>query len=281
MTSDSKTTGSLATTRRPPLPETTRRLADEPGWTWDEVEIDGERRWHFRWPDAARAGRHQALCDEIAAGALTLSTEAPSRFSAARWAPARAGLPLSSITDLSSRLTMMRALGQALRRLHNHPCPDGFGVPTRLHLAGTAYFQTFNAAIAARLDEMARRLENINDDAEHVRLTETFAWLRQSLSSFHPRTRSVWTVTNLTPGRILAEPEHGQLTAFLDLSQAALRPPESDLAIALSPDMAGVSPATERAFWAGYGAAPTMDLRRRLRFFTQLAQLDAALPAPR
>lgn len=281
MTSDSKTTGSPALTRRPPLPETTRRLAEEPGWTWDEVEVDGERRWHFRWPDAARAGRHQALCDEIGQGALTLTTEAPSRFSAARWAPARAGRPLSAITDLSSQLTMMRALGQALRRLHNHPCPDGFGVPARLHLAGTSYFQTFNAALAARLDEMARRLESIDDDTERVRLTESFAWLRQSLSSFHPRTRSVWTITNVTPGRILGEPEHGQLIAFLDLSQAELRPPESDLAIALAPNLAGASPATERAFWAGYGAAPTMDLRRRLHFFSELARLDAALPAPR
>src|SRR5690554_889083 len=143
MSSDSKTPTAFST-RRPPLPETTRRLAEEPGWTWDEIKIDGERRWHFRWPSAALAARHQAMCDEIAAGALTLTTDAPSRFSAARWAPARAGLPLSAITDLSCRLTMIRSLGQALRRLHNHPCPDGFGIPTRLHLAGTAYFQTFN-----------------------------------------------------------------------------------------------------------------------------------------
>ncbi|RVU42657.1 hypothetical protein EA187_15835 [Lujinxingia sediminis] len=281
MNSDSKTTGTPAPTRRPPLPETTRRLAEEPGWTWDEVEIDGERRWHFRWPDAARSGRHQALCDEIGPGALTLTTEAPSRFSAARWSPSHPGLPLSSVSELSSRLTIMRALGQALRHLHNHPCPDGFGVPTRLHLAGTSYFQTFNAALAAHLDEMARCLEHVDDDTERVRFTESFAWLRQSLSSFHPRTRSVWTITNVTPGRILVEPEQGRISAFLDLSQAALRPPESDLAIALSPTLAGNSPATERAFWAGYGAAPTMDLRRRLRFFTRLAHLEAALPPHR
>jgi len=279
MSSDSKTPTAFST-RRPPLPETTRRLAEEPGWIWDEIEIDKERRWHFRWPSAALAARHQAMCDELSQGAPSLTTEAPSRFSSARWAPARQGQPSSVSEDLelSTTLAMMRALGQALRRLHNHPCPDGFGIPERMHLPQTAHYQTFNAAMASQLSAMAKRLDAVERDEEHVRLTERFAWLRQSLSAFHPRTRSVWTLGNLSPGRLLVVPELGHLAAFLDLSGCALRPPEYDLARALSPSLAGASAATERAFWAGYSAAPTMDLRRRLRFFTELAALDTSLP---
>ncbi|RAL22757.1 hypothetical protein DL240_07610 [Lujinxingia litoralis] len=280
MSLDSKPQTSPRAQASPPLPETTRRLADEPGWVWDEVSVDATPRWHFRWPSAALASRHHTLLHELARGALAIPTEAPSRFSAAHWADARDGAPFAQAPTPEHTPALMRSLGQALRQLHNHPCPDGFGVPERLHLPQTSYFQTFNAAMAAHLDRLAGRLDAVHAPEAHARFTERFAWLRQSLSAFHPRTRSVWTLGQLSPGRILVSADHNRIVAFLDFSHCALRPPEHDLAHALRPELATASPRTERAFWSGYGAAPTMDLRRRVHFFSTLAQLEAELPSP-
>ena len=165
-------------------------------------------------------------------------------------------------------------LGEALRKLHSLTTPTrAFGDAAD----GGERWSTFNGFAAARLES---HLESVNHDAtlspeQRDELLRAMDDLRHELSAFHPRYPAVWC--HGAPGaHALYTPAEGrQLTALCGFGHSMLLPGEWDLACALFLDGLIEHDRLVRSFYRGYGAARTMDMQRRERFFRRLVALEA------
>jgi aminoglycoside phosphotransferase len=163
-------------------------------------------------------------------------------------------------------------LGEALRKLHSLQVTERTFGDVR---EGGARWSTFNGFAAARLES---HLVTVNhDDAlepgAREELLRTLDDLRHELSAFHPRYPAVWC--HGSPGQRRVLVDGARVTGLVGFEEASFLPGEWDLACVLYLDGLVAHDALVRALYRGYGAARTMDMQRRERFFRRLVSLEA------
>ena len=163
-------------------------------------------------------------------------------------------------------------LGEALRKLHSLSVADRTFGDVR---EGGARWSTFNGFAASRLES---HLASVNhseslEPGEREELLRTLDDLRHELSAFHPRYPAVWCHGSPGQGRMLVD--GARMTGLVGFESASFLPGEWDLACVLYLDGLVAHDALVRAFYRGYGAARTMDMQRRERFFRRLVSLEA------
>lgn len=185
-----------------------------------------------------------------------------------------------TIADLQARSSdtvvtqqLARELGEVMRKLHstNLSTSSVFGDT----LPAGPRWLTFNGYVAAQFERFAEDVRTLNvDDATASAILSSVGQIRQELASFHPR-----SPTTLVHGKIDFQhvwvDEHARtVVAITGFDTAMILPAEVDLAWLLwirdfdSQDLA-------RALYRGYGAARTMDVQRRERFFRRLVAFHA------
>lgn len=194
------------------------------------------------------------------------------------------GQPLSTLLEaqglrldqLPTATSTMEQAGTLLRKLHSLGAPsDCFGDL----LEDGPRRRTFNGYVASRLEVFQEALhssfEELQEEQRH-QLLGSLGDLRHELSAFHPRYPS-----SIVHGAVALEHiwvnDRGEVVGLTGFDHAAYLPPEIDMAMFL---WVGGLVAHERlvqAFYRGYGAARTMDVQRRERFYRRLAAFEALL----
>ena len=252
-------------------------IAGDHHWQWMEYANDEERSWLFRWPDTNSLERHLRFLDRVGEVYRPLPTRRHDQTSLVGTTEKLA--PLSALDLQGASLprikSLFESLGRWLRNLHDVPAPSGFG-----DIGQENSFHTFNAFMAENFRILGIRLRALDSDVVRDQSVQVLAALRNELSAFHPHGRSAWTVGRLTPSRIAVSTEQFRVAGVLDFGAAALRPPEYDIASLRIHRIFGEHLAAERAFWSGYGAARTCDLKRRITYFERLIELEHLLDRP-
>ncbi len=177
----------------------------------------------------------------------------------------------SEITELPARQAdaVVAGVARLLSKLHSIEferygdiLPDAEG----------SSFLTFNGWAAHHLEAFAEAIRSEGFDDEVVgQLSEAIADLRHELAAYHPRSPA-----GLAHGRPHAEhiwiaPESFEVVGVTGLHHLASLPRELDIASFLWIVGVGRSDDLVRRFYQSYGAARTMDVQRRERFFRRLA----------
>lgn len=243
--------------------------------------------------DSEVAARRSAWCHEKEHGAQLFAV--PRRLDAgAGWVLVEDvdGVPIAtylreqgvgSLGELGrerSRL-LCKGIGQLARKLHEVGVPTAFG--DVLETGGIGRWQTFNGYCAARLEDFSERVRSAEGLGESVRssLLNSIGDLRNELSAFHPRHPPTLNHGHMTLDHIWVDRAGRDVVALTGFDRARLLPREADLATILWFDRIGESDELVRAFYSGYGAARTMDLQRRERFYRRLAALEALVHGDR
>ncbi len=255
-------------------------LAHDAHWRWTVVD---DSQWRIGWETEREKTRHREFVEQhVEPDEKGLCLAPPILVDDEQRAltvEASTARPLSSI-DWTEQPTPVIAtifdnLGTTLRQVHELRSPSGFGDG----IAGNP-FHTFNAFMAAHFTELSRRSQRLENEILRETAVESLAALRQELSAFHPHGKSTWTVGHLAPSRLAVQTKPAGLVALMDLGSTGLRPPEYDLAALHIYRLLDVVPAADRAFWRGYDAARTCDLRRRISYFERLIELERLLGSP-
>ena len=172
-------------------------------------------------------------------------------------------------------VALLGQVGVLLRKLHSVPAP-----PQRFGELGaqggeSKPMRTLSGLIAARLDRAQHELERLGlDEPTHRLMLEGLADLRYELSAFHPRHGATLTHGSLGLDSIWVDAQAQQVVGVTGFDRAAYMPPEADLAWLLwlgleqDPCEQGIA-----QLYRGYGAARTMDVQRRERFYRRLSAL--------
>lgn len=170
--------------------------------------------------------------------------------------------------------TIAHAIGTVLAKLHNVPVIAKFGDPTERE--DVKRFLTFSGYVASRLeryhDAVRRRAYS---EARVQDLSKAIADLRQELASFHPRTPTSWIHGNPGVESFWVHPETFELTAMTGWEHSCLLPREADITSLLFLDDWVESDGAVKSLYHGYGAARTMDVQRRERFYRRFFALGA------
>jgi hypothetical protein len=171
---------------------------------------------------------------------------------------------------------------KALRKLHTIAF-DGYGDILTDDPRGT--FLTFNGWAAQHLESVVEHVRDAQlDDSVVGQVGEAVAQLRHELASYHPRSPA-----GLVHGRPHLDHiwvnEAFEVVGLTGLHHVASLPREIDIAIFLWIVGLGSNEESIRVFYRAYGAARTMDVQRRERFFKRLAAflefLEGRGPSPR
>ena len=293
------------------LAESIRALAALRGWTIVEAPAREGR--------AARARVHlgegadtallytweQSVCAERAAWAhrpehAGVLFAVPQLLDAGeRWCLVAqvAGIPLSSyledkgvssVGELDGERARMivREAGKLARKLHEIEILPEFGEAVeRDGDSSEGYvgrWKTFNGFVAHRLEHFADQIRH-SEYAEDMRsrLLASIGDLRTELAAFHPRHPPSLNHGSLGLNHLWVDEAGRSVTGLTGFGHARFLPPEADLARLLWLDGLTGDEQLVRAFYAGYGAARTMDLQRRERFYRRMAALEALVDAPR
>jgi len=168
---------------------------------------------------------------------------------------------------------LARELGELLRKLHstNLSTESVFGdaLPT-----GERWL-TFNGYVAAQFERFAEDVRTLElDDETTSAILSSIGQIRQELASFHPRSPTTLVHGKIDFQHIWVDEHARNVVAITGFDTAAILPAEVDLAWLLwikefdSMELA-------RALYRGYGAARTMDVQRRERFFRRLVAFHA------
>ncbi len=190
--------------------------------------------------------------------------------------------PIAGVTiaDLLSRSNdsivtpqLARELGELLRKLHstNLSTESVFGdvLPT-----GQRWL-TFNGYVAAQFERFAEDVRTLKlDDETTSAILNSIGQIRQELASFHPRSPTTLVHGKIDFQHIWVDENARTVVAVTGFDTSAILPAEVDLAWLLwikefeAKDLA-------RSLYRGYGAARTMDVQRRERFFRRLVAFHA------
>jgi hypothetical protein len=181
-----------------------------------------------------------------------------------------------------TRTLLAKTAGTLARKLHEIEVESAYGDlldEDRADLRGFAgRWLTFNGYCAARLEHFAEEIRQLDFDEEsRSTLLKSIGDLRNELSAFHPRHPPALTHGDFTWANMRISEDGKEVVGLVNFSHARLLPPEADLARLLWLDDLASSEREVRAFYDGYGAARTMDLQRRERFYRRLAAFEALL----
>ena len=234
-----------------------------------------ERDEHFE----IALGSHQFLGDHLFAvpeveahGDRWMLIERRSTKTVANLIQEKGGTKLS---DLGRRGTTLAAeMGTVLAKLHNVPVDPRFGHPTRKE-RGFSYL-TFSGYVAAQLEEIQEEFRKRGfDESTSRQLATSVSDLRHELASFHPRTPTSWTHGRPGVEHFWVDEESYDIVALTGFEHSRLLPREADIASFLFIDGLIDDESMIRSLYQGYGAARTMDVQRRERFYRRLIALSA------
>ena len=245
----------------------------------------------YRWsgPNAQRrAARVAWSCDRERAGQIPVVPALLERGPDWVLLENVAGVPLGPLqpgSDLRVALgpergrALVQQLGRVLRKVHEVEIPQGrYGAPQEAG-GGDGPWHTFTGQVAARLEAFGQALghRELLDEPRRQQLLRSVADLRHELSAFHPRTPAALTHGQPAWRSVWIDEETFEIVGLTGFAAATIQPAEADLAHALFIEGVGAEDDTARAFYRGYGAARTMDVQRRERFYRRLAALQALL----
>jgi len=86
---------------------------------------------------------------------------------------------------------------------------------------------------------------------------------------------TIWSHGDVRAEHVWVDPDSREVLALTGFEHACFLPREADIAFLLWIDGIGRDDALTRAFYKGYGAARTMDVQRRERFYRRLVAFQA------
>lgn len=177
----------------------------------------------------------------------------------------------SALHALPSASVTLEQVGGLMRKLHSLAAPARrFGDV----LEASASTTTFNGYVAARLEVVLEALQHHTPSgASRQALLEHVGGLRHELSAFHPRYPASLIHGSPRPENFWVNMQ-GEVVALTGFQDAAFLPPEVDTAYLIWMANLIEHDALLRAFYKGYGAARTMDVQRRGRFYRRLLALE-------
>lgn len=203
---------------------------------------------------------------------------------------ARHGAHMLHELPVAMASSIAESLGVSLRKLHSFSARDErvgemLEPPHAAELGASqssGRFHTFNGWVAARLERFTEDLNHVAylDPDQRLRCLEYLGDLRHELSAFHPRHPAVFShgapaIEHLWVSDSSSSPEVVAITGF---ERAIFLPAEADVAyLNWIGGLASCDDAVTRAFYRGYGAAHTMDVQRRERFYRRLAAFHVLL----
>lgn len=245
-------------------------------WRWSTGD-DESAPWLLRWKRTDQVMRHLCFVEE--SGDSLFPYQCQPHGDTSLEVESTTAVPLASVdwrnTEAATRIGLFESLGRLISGLHNLSAPAGFGDA----VIGDPY-RTFNAFMASEFAELGRRMDSLDDEELYHSAVASMATLRHELSAFHPHGKSTWTAGRLSPNSIAVDQSPLRAEAIVDLGAAALRPFEYDLATLSIHGLILDDPLADRAFWKGYGAAVTCDLKRRISYFERLIELEHLLHLP-
>ena len=271
----------------PTLEGTATRMAARDG--------DGQLVLLYQWRDHERARRAaramgQGLGSELFAVPTLIEAEPDQGWvlvtrpegSPLTAALAERGARTPGELDAGLGRALLESVGVLTRKLHSLEAGGVFGeLPdpdqqTPARAQGT--WNTFNGWVADRLERYAEALGQLElPEAERLELRESLGDLRHELSAFHPRHPATLTHNALGAEHLWVEPHSMEVSGLTGFGHALLLPAEADLAYLLWLEGIIAHPHLVRAFYTGYGAARTMDVQRRERFYRRLAAFEVLL----
>jgi aminoglycoside phosphotransferase (APT) family kinase protein len=230
------------------------------------------------WDDPSRAARAQAACAPSLAGQLFAVPELIELGPGWRLTRDIPGQPLTrllaahsaaSVAQLPFAAQLVEGVGRLLRKLHSVPAVAPFGP-----LTDTGW-QTFSGYVAARLEAHASALNHLAlGEQVRVSLLESLGDLRHELSAFHPRVPATLVHGALSAPFLWVDPSGAEIIGLTGFGHAASLPAEYDLAFFMWMEAIADDDALVRSLYRGYGAARTMDVQRRERFFRRLCAFE-------
>lgn len=176
-------------------------------------------------------------------------------------------------------MVVLEHLGQVLRKLHQLPCEPFCGDIADPEAGGERWL-TFSGYVAHQLEwfsENLRRRTFSDHDVEF--LGTAIADLRHELSAFHPRNPACLCHGKLDLSHVWLDEGGREVVGLTGFEFAAQTPREADLAYLLWVGGVGRDDRLARALYDGYGAARTMDVQRRERFYRRLVAFQALFEA--
>lgn len=187
------------------------------------------------------------------------------------------GVPLSDFMaarDLKEVPAVLASeLGELLRKLHstNLTGESVFGDP----IEGGTRWLTFNGYVAAQFERFAEDVRTLDvDDTVASQILQAIGQIRQELASFHPRSPTTLVHGKVDPRHVWVDEQGRSVVGLTGFETCALLPAEIDLAWLLWIKGFEVDDLA-RSLYRGYGAARTMDVQRRERFYRRLVAFHA------
>lgn len=187
--------------------------------------------------------------------------------------------------DAYKHRALVESLGVLVRKLHSLEVPGVFGRigafdPDSSYLPPGVY-HTFNGWVAERLERDGEALGSLRvfDEEQRLMLKERLGDLRHELSAFHPRHPAVVTHGALGRDHLWVSRTGQEIVGLTGFEHARYLPAEADNAHLLWIEGLARNDALVRAFYQGYGAARTMDVQRRERFYRRLVAFDVLCAA--
>ena len=170
---------------------------------------------------------------------------------------------------------ILEQLGVLFRKLHSLSAPElHFGPVATAEGAPARTFSGYVASTLERAQIALFKLPELED--EHQRLVEWISDLRYELSSFHPRHPASLNHGAPSLSSLWVDAAGAELVALTGFEQATFLPAEADVAALLWLGLGGrLDEVQIRSFYKGYGAARTMDVQRRERFYRRYVALLA------
>lgn len=173
--------------------------------------------------------------------------------------------------DLAGAREVAGAVGEVLRKVHTVPSEKYCGDVLGDQPLSDGKFLTFSGYVAHQLERFAENLRTQSlSEPQMEQLQKSIADLRHELSAFHPRNPSGYTHGRPSLEHVWLDRAGRSVVGLTGFERSALLPREADLAYILWIDDLGRQEAVARAFYNGYGAARTMDVQRRERFYRRL-----------
>ena len=173
-------------------------------------------------------------------------------------------------------IALAESLGNVLRKMHSLPTIAACGDFLEDAGEGPSRWLAFSGWVAHHLEwfsEDLRRRDFADETVEQ--LSKSIADMRHELSSFHPRTPPSVVHGKVSFRHVWVDRSGREIVGLTGFDRASYLPREADIAYLLWIEGFGAHDRLTRAFYQGYGAARTMDVQRRERFYRRLVAFEA------